>query len=104
MAGRLLHSALSHGTFRTTGGLTAGKQISSVTIHHGGVTLTDSIVTAATVNPLCILRIYTKEGVELLCILPYTSVNVCVFNGQRLKFNPVNGQSPKNQRCQRSKC
>ena len=57
----------------------------------GVVTPIGSIVTAATalVNP------YTKEGVESLCILPYTSVNVCVVNGQRLKFNAVNGQSPK---------
>ena len=77
MAGRPVHSALSHGTVRSTGGLTAGKQISSVTIHHVGVTLIDSIVTAVTalVNP------YTKEGVESLCILPYTSINVCVVNG-----------------------
>ena len=51
----------------------------------------DSVVTAATalVNP------YTKEGVESLHILPYTSVNVRVVNGQRLKFNAVKGQSPK---------
>ena len=57
----------------------------------GGVTPIDSLVTAETarVNP------YTKEGVELLCILPYTSVNVRVVNGQRLKFNAVNGQTPK---------
>ena len=42
-----------------------------------GVTLIDSIVTAATalVNP------YTKEGVESLRILPYTSINVCIVNG-----------------------
>jgi len=40
----------------------------------------------------------TKEGVESLCILPYTSVNVCIVNGQWLKFNAVNGQSPENQR------
>jgi len=33
--------------------------------------------------------------VESLCILPYTSVNVRVVDGQRLKFNAVNGQSPK---------
>jgi len=47
----------------------------------GGVTPIDSIVTAATalVNP------YTKEGVESLCILPYTSVNVRVVNGQQSK-------------------
>jgi len=56
-----------------------------------GVTPIDSIVTAATalVNP------YTKEEVELLRILPYTSVNVRVVNGQQLKFNAVNGQSQK---------
>ena len=57
----------------------------------GGVTPIDSIVTAATalVNP------YTKEGVESLRILPYTSVNVHVVNGQQLKFNAFNGQSLK---------
>jgi len=38
---------------------------------------------------------YTKEGVESLHILPYTSVNVHVFNGHQLKFNAFNGQSPK---------
>ena len=37
----------------------------------GGVTPIDSIVT-----------LYTKEGVESLCILLYTSVNVRVVNGQ----------------------
>ena len=39
----------------------------------GGITPIDSIVTAVTVlvNP------YTKEGVESLRILLYTSVNVC---------------------------
>jgi len=60
-------------------------------LSQGGVTPIDSIVTAATalVNP------YNKEGVESLCILPYTSVNVRVVDGQRLKFNAVNGQSPK---------
>jgi len=65
----------------------------------GGVTPIDSIVTAVTalVNP------YTKEGVESLRILPYTSVNVRVVNGQQLKFNAVNGQSPVNQCGQRSK-
>jgi len=53
----------------------------------GGVTPIDSVVTAATalVNP------YTKEGMEPLHILLYTSVNVLVVNGQRLKFNAVNG-------------
>ena len=72
----------------------------SVTIHQGGVTLIGSIVTAASalVNP------YTMEGVESLCILLYTSINVHIVNGQRLKFNPVNGQSPENQRGQQSKC
>ena len=57
----------------------------------GGVTPIDSIVKAATalVNP------YTKEGVESLCIFLYTSVNVCVVNSQRLKFNAVSSQSPK---------
>ena len=55
------------------------------------VTPIDPIVTAATalVNP------YTKEGVESLRILPYTSVNVRVVDGQWMKFNAVNGQSPK---------
>ena len=38
---------------------------------------------------------YTKEGMELLCILPYASVNAHVVNGQRLKFNAINGQSPE---------
>jgi len=59
----------------------------------------DSTVTAtnALVNP------YTKERVESLHILPYTSVNVHVDNGQPLKFNAVNGQSPENQCGQRSK-
>ena len=33
VAGRPLHSAIGNGTFRSAGGLTAGKQISSVTIH-----------------------------------------------------------------------
>jgi len=57
----------------------------------GGVTPIDSIVTAATalVNP------YTKKGVESLLILPYTSENLHVVNGQQLKFNTVNSQSPK---------
>jgi len=57
----------------------------------GGVTIIDSIVTAATalVNPC------TKEGVELLHLLPYTPVNVCIVNGQGLKFNAVKGQIPK---------
>ena len=57
----------------------------------GRVTPTDPTVTAATalVNP------YTKEGVELLRILPHTTVNVRVVNSQWLKFNAVNGQSPK---------
>jgi len=63
------------------------------------VTPIDPIVTAATVlgNP------YTKEGVESLRILLYTSVNVHVVNGQRLKFNTVDHQSPENQCGQRSK-
>ena len=57
----------------------------------GGVTPIDSIAPATTtmVNP------YTKEGVESLCILPYSSVNVCLVNTQRLKFNAVNSQSPE---------
>ena len=38
---------------------------------------------------------YTKEGMELLCILRYASVNAHVVNGQRLKFNAINGQSPE---------
>jgi len=49
------------------------------------------------------VNLYTKEGVESLHILPYTSVNVCAVNSRRLKFNAVNGQSPKNQRGQQSK-
>jgi len=78
---RPLHSALSHGTFRSTGGLTAGKQISSVTIHQGMLLSVTAVFVL--VNP------YTMEGVESLCILLYTSVNVRVVNGQRLKFNPT---------------
>ena len=39
----------------------------------------------------------TKEEVESLCILLFTYVNVHVVNGQWLKFNAVNGQSPENQ-------
>ena len=42
-----------------------------------------------------LVKPYTKEGVESLRILPYTSVNVCVVNDQRLKFNADNGQSSK---------
>ena len=59
--------------------------------YQGSVTPIDPIVTAMTalVNP------YTKEGVESLRILPYTSVNMRVVNSQWLKFNVVNGQSPK---------
>ena len=57
----------------------------------GGVTPIYPIVTAAT----ALVNSYTKEGVESLRILPYTSVNVCVVNVQWLKFNAVNGQSPK---------
>jgi len=57
----------------------------------GGVTPIDSIVKAATT----LVNLYTKEGVESLCIFPYTSVNVRVVNSQRLKFNAVNGQSLK---------
>ena len=66
----------------------------------GGVTPIDPIVTAAT----ALVNLYTQEGVESLCILLYTSINVHIVNGQRLKFNPVNGQSPENQRGQQSKC
>ena len=57
-------------------------------IKQGGVTPIDSIVTAATalVNP------YTKEGVESLRILPYTSVNVHAVSPN---LKNVNGQSPK---------
>ena len=60
-------------------------------IGSGSVTPIDPIVTAATVlaNP------YTKEGVESLCILLCTSVNMCIINCQWLKFYAVNGQSPK---------
>jgi len=57
----------------------------------GGVTPIDSIVTAAT----ALVNLYTKEGVESLLILPYTSENLHVVNGQQLKFNTVNSQSPK---------
>jgi len=62
----------------------------------GGVAPIHSVVTTATtlVNP------YTKEGVELLHILLYTSINVRIVNGHWLKFNAVNGQSPENQRGQ----
>ena len=58
-----------------------------VVVTQGGVTPIDTIVTSATglVNP------YTKEGVESLCILLYTSINVHIVNGQWLKFNVVNG-------------
>jgi len=38
---------------------------------------------------------YTKDGVELLRILLYTCVNVHVVNGQWLKFNTVDSQSPE---------
>ena len=38
---------------------------------------------------------YTKEGMEWLRILPYTSVNLRVVNGQRLKISVVNGQNPE---------
>jgi len=51
-----------------------------------------------------LVNLYTKEGVESLSILPHTSVNVHVVNGQWLKFNTVNGQSPENQHGQWSKC
>ena len=46
-------------------------------IRQEGVTPIDSIVTAATV----LVNLYTKEGVKLLRILPYTSINVRVVNG-----------------------
>jgi len=59
--------------------------------YQGGVTPIDSTVTAATT----LVNLYTKQGVESLRILLYTSVNVRVINGQWLKFNAVNGQSPK---------
>ena len=32
------------------------------------------------------INLYTKEGVELLRILPYTPIKVCVVNSQWLKF------------------
>jgi len=51
----------------------------------------DSIVTAA----IALVHLYTKEEVESLHILLYTSVNVRIVNGQQLKFNAVNSQSPK---------
>ena len=54
VAGRPLHSALSRGTFRSTGGLTAGKQILSVTVHQG--VLLSVTAVSALVNP------YTMEG------------------------------------------
>ena len=48
------------------------------------------------------VNLYTKEGVESLHILPYTSTNVHIVNGQRwnskqsmvkaLKISVVNGQ------------
>jgi len=41
------------------------------------------------------VNLYTKEGVESLRILPYTSVKVCIVNSQWLKFNAINSQSPK---------
>ena len=66
----------------------------------GGVAPIHSVVTTTTT----LVNLYTKEGVELLRILLYTSINVCVINGQWLKFNAVNGQSPKNQHGQQSKC
>ena len=53
----------------------------------GGVTPIDATVTAVT----AMVNLYTKEGVELLCILLYTFINVHVVNGQWLKFNTVNG-------------
>ena len=59
--------------------------------NQGGVTPINPIVTAAT----ALVNLYTKEGVESLRILPYTSVNVRVVSGQWLKFNAVNGQSLK---------
>ena len=69
---------------------TCSKLLCYYLTRQGGVTPIDSITAAtALVNP------YTKEGVELLRILPYTSVNVRVVNGYWLKFNAVKGQSPK---------
>jgi len=63
----------------------------------GGVTPIDSIVTAAT----ALVNLYTKEGVESLRILPYTSINVRVVNGwnstqsmvKAPKISVVNGQN-----------
>ena len=40
-------------------------------------------------------RTYTKEGVELLRILPYTSVNVHIGNGQWLEFTQSVVKAPK---------
>ena len=57
----------------------------------GGVTPIDATVTAVT----AMVNLYTKEGVELLRILLYTSINVCVINGQWLKFNAVVVKAPK---------
>jgi len=37
----------------------------------------------------------TEEGVESLRILPYTSVNVLVVKGQRLKFSAVKPRKPR---------
>ena len=48
------------------------------------------------------VNLYTKEGVESLHILLYTSINVCIVNAQQIKFNTVSGQSPESQCGQRS--
>jgi len=45
---------------------------------------------------------YTKEGVESLCILPYTSVNVRVVNGQHVEIQHSQRSNPEN-KCQRAK-
>ena len=62
----------------------AGTYCTCTSVHQGGVI---PIVTAAT----ALVNLYTKEGVELLHILQYTSINVRIVNGQRLKFNAANG-------------
>jgi len=50
-----------------------GAYCTCTSVHQGGVT---PIVTAAT----ALVNLYTKEGVELLRILLYTSINVRIVN------------------------
>ena len=61
-----------------------------LSIIQGGFTSTHSIVTAATVHGQPVY--YRKGGVAT-----HSSVYVHIINSQWLKFNAVNGQSPKNQ-------